>query len=332
MSAVCSARTYGEHSTAVGCSRESISPIQRPTEAACRWPNLESGTSMSRCASSMTARPSASASSRARLPELSPWRISQRASGHVGDMLRPVPRQVRRHAVGMTPLPPVPDPALAPALRARLVGAGYSASGVSALLGSVAERALARGEPAAARRRLRRDGSLETLVRLFLLADPVSPASAKGAFGDLVDERSLLRPDDEGGLRATIDIRPYGDDWYVVSDLRPPSGAAPLDPEAVVGIGSASVTLASTIPVATGNTGGGTALDLGTGPGVQALHLAASGAQVTGTDTSRRALQMAALTAALSDVALELVEGDLFEPVAGRRFDRIVANPPFVIG
>jgi hypothetical protein len=53
---------------------------------------------------------------------------------------------------------------------------------------------------------------------------------------------------------------------------------------------------------------------------------------VTATDTSERALQMAALTAALSSVEFELLAGDLFEPVAGRSFDQIVANPPFVIG
>jgi hypothetical protein len=74
------------------------------------------------------------------------------------------------------------------------------------------------------------------------------------------------------------------------------------------------------------------ALDLGVGCGVQALHLATSGATVTATDTSERALQMAALTAALSDESFELVAGDLFSPVAGRTFDQVVANPPFVIG
>jgi methylase of polypeptide subunit release factors len=75
------------------------------------------------------------------------------------------------------------------------------------------------------------------------------------------------------------------------------------------------------------------ALDLGTGCGVQSLHLAEHADRVVATDRSDRALAMAALTLALSDVeTVELRAGDLFSPVARDRFDLIVSNPPFVIG
>jgi len=76
----------------------------------------------------------------------------------------------------------------------------------------------------------------------------------------------------------------------------------------------------------------GDALDLGTGCGVQALHLSAHAARVTATDVSERALRFAATTAALNGLDWALLRGDLAAPVAGRRFDLVVSNPPFVAG
>src|SRR5690606_8439130 len=76
----------------------------------------------------------------------------------------------------------------------------------------------------------------------------------------------------------------------------------------------------------------GSALDLGTGCGVQALHLSTHAASVTATDVNPRALRFAATTAALSGQRWELRSGDLTAPVAGRTFDLVVSNPPFVVG
>ena len=53
---------------------------------------------------------------------------------------------------------------------------------------------------------------------------------------------------------------------------------------------------------------------------------------MTATDLSDRALRFAATTAALNGLSWELLAGDLLAPVAGRRFDLVVSNPPFVIG
>ncbi|MDQ1630885.1 MAG: hypothetical protein QOC80_857 [Frankiaceae bacterium] len=229
----------------------------------------------------------------------------------------------------MSSLPPVPSPLAADPLRAALEAAGYTASGVAELLGPVAERALSRGEPAAARLVVDTGGDLGVLVRLFLLAEPVAEVDAERALGGRGRASGVLVEEERGVVRAAVDIRPYGDGWWVASDLRSPLSDEPLDPETVVGIGAASVTLVTATPRVQA---GRTALDLGTGCGVQALHLAAAGLEVTATDSSPRALEMAALTAALSGVEFELVEGNLFEAVAGRSFDQIVANPPFVIG
>lgn len=83
-------------------------------------------------------------------------------------------------------------------------------------------------------------------------------------------------------------------------------------------------------------------LDLGTGSGAIALSIALERprAEVTATDISEAALQIAAENADRLQVGLQvglearkrvrLLAGDLFEPVAGERFDLIVSNPPYV--
>lgn len=74
-------------------------------------------------------------------------------------------------------------------------------------------------------------------------------------------------------------------------------------------------------------------LDLGTGSGAVALALAHERPtwRVTGTDASREALAVArANAAALGLTRVELLEGDWFTPLAGRTFDVIVSNPPYV--
>jgi release factor glutamine methyltransferase len=75
-------------------------------------------------------------------------------------------------------------------------------------------------------------------------------------------------------------------------------------------------------------------VDVGTGTGAIALALAARvpGASVTAIDLSRDALALAVENAALNglDERVELLQGDLLAPVAGRRFDLVASNPPYV--
>jgi len=75
-------------------------------------------------------------------------------------------------------------------------------------------------------------------------------------------------------------------------------------------------------------------VDVGTGTGAIALALAARlpAARVTAVDLSSGALALAAENAALNDLAdrVELLQGDLLAPVAGRRFDLVASNPPYV--
>ena len=74
-------------------------------------------------------------------------------------------------------------------------------------------------------------------------------------------------------------------------------------------------------------------LDLGTGCGVVAIVAASQFAeQVTATDLSGRAGLFARFNAWLNESPnVEVLTGDLFQPVAGRRFERILSNPPFYV-
>ena len=75
-------------------------------------------------------------------------------------------------------------------------------------------------------------------------------------------------------------------------------------------------------------------LDVGTGTGVAAIQAAVAGAQVTAVDVNPEAVRCARINALLNHVddRIDVRHGDLFEPVAGERFDVVVCNPPFFRG
>lgn len=143
-------------------------------------------------------------------------------------------------------------------------------------------------------------------------------------------------------VRSAVDLRPYATDssaeLYVASDLGAFQRPGVLRHDHVLGIGGASLTLVQSTPRRPVDT----ALDLGTGCGIQTFHLLAHARHVTATDISERALATARFNLILNAEALDvdpwdlparvsLERGSLLEPVADRRFDMVVSNPPFVI-
>jgi len=213
--------------------------------------------------------------------------------------------------------------------------AGYVADKVLAAIGDQGQLGLIRNHTLAADRALAgRDDGLATLIRLFVLqqwqpADQVVRVMAADALAEL----GLLIPDRDG-FRAAVDVRPFSDETdgltgWVVSDH-----AAELDtrnvpppPYHVLGVSPASISLGQITPVRPV----ARAMDLGTGSGIQSLHLARHAGCVVATDVNPRALTLAGLTFALNDAEVTLRSGSLYEPVADEEFDIIVTNPPFVI-
>jgi release factor glutamine methyltransferase len=74
-------------------------------------------------------------------------------------------------------------------------------------------------------------------------------------------------------------------------------------------------------------------LELCAGPAFAGVTAArAAGAELTTVDVSRRAQLNARLNGRLNGVRVRALRGDLLAPVAGERFDLILANPPYVPG
>ncbi len=219
-------------------------------------------------------------------------------------------------------------------LREALHRTDYTADTLLDVLGADAHAALGRYEPVPVRRATRDAGELGLLTRLFLLGDdcPAGEVAAVLAPVDLdhaVAAGLLVRDGD--AVRAALDLRPMdlgGGNVWVVSDLDAGMRPRTTAPDHVLGVGQASLSLLRGTPTAAS----GTVLDVGTGCGIQALHAAGYAESVTATDVNLRALDLAAATFALNEVAVDLRAGSWFEPVAGRAFDRVVANPPFVVG
>jgi hypothetical protein len=77
---------------------------------------------------------------------------------------------------------------------------------------------------------------------------------------------------------------------------------------------------------------GGRALDLCTGPGLQALHASGFAREVVAVEIDPFAAALARVNVELNGcadrVAVRL--GDLYAPVAGERFHTVIANPPYL--
>lgn len=227
-------------------------------------------------------------------------------------------------------------------LRERLLAADYTLEAVTDRIGSPGAAALARNTTVAAQDALgdARDPQA-ALCRLWLLQQDVPDADLRHALGDpyaLADAGLLVAGTEPGTWAASVELRPYATEasgrdpgfagWVCHDRLPTLDGRLdPARPDFVLGASPASTTLAQL----TLRDRVGSALDLGTGCGVQALHLARHADRVVATDLNPRALELAAITAALNDVELDLRLGSLYEPVAAETFDLVVTNPPYVM-
>src|SRR5215211_365142 len=214
------------------------------------------------------------------------------------------------------------------ALRVVLDDAGYTVDGLSSVLqaGDVAPSD-AREVPFF-RRRLPRGEPLTTLIELFHFGLAVDRADAMRAFDPVPLDRLVqtrLLTDSSRGVRARVALQPF-EKLLVVSDHLDERGYERRDH--VLDVTMPSLVLASVTvrrPVES-------ALDLGTGCGVQAFLAARHADRIVAVDVNQRALDYAAFGARLNGISnLELLFGDLYEPVAGELFDLILANPPYVV-
>lgn len=230
---------------------------------------------------------------------------------------------------------------LAAALGKTLRKLSFTSTSIKNYLGSDATQALYRGEPGAVLYKCsnpnqsRDDESMASLIQVFLLRQSVTKTVLEQLLGGdlarwLISSECFAPCGD--GFAVAFDIRPYelhGRDFLVISDRDAAVSRVVQDKDHVLGVGAASLSLLQATPC----TRVGSVLDLGTGSGVQALANAAFAKEVVATDVLPRALELAQATFEANEItSVALKEGPWFEPVAGRKFDRVIANPPFVVG
>jgi SAM-dependent methyltransferase len=171
---------------------------------------------------------------------------------------------------------------------------------------------------------------LDTLIRLFLIDVPCETDAVRKTFESLkieeLIEAGILGKSGNDMVEAGIKILPHRG-LYIAFD-RPGLLLTGLKENYVMGIGSSTLTLSNvTIRKHSLNT-----LDLGCGCGYHALLAASHSGIVYASDINERALDFTRFNAALNGFDnIECVCGSLFEPFAGKKFDLIISNPPFVI-
>jgi SAM-dependent methyltransferase len=177
--------------------------------------------------------------------------------------------------------------------------------------------------------------ALDMLIRLFMDVEIIDETTVRERLGDDATSAllttgllrdSVMKP---GGVLATALMYPVNG-VIIGSDLN-------VVPEATMGSLAADIVY----PAITHNTGTFLAtlptsacedfLELCAGTGVAALMSARAGGRAWAADITERATLFAQFNAQLNDLPnVTAVQGDLYEPVRGQTFDRIVAHPPYV--
>jgi hypothetical protein len=170
---------------------------------------------------------------------------------------------------------------------------------------------------------------LNTLVRLFRFGWEVESARTRSALAaDLLDsciECGLLEERDSK-FSSPVMLAPFGPLLIASDHARYVTSKDVSDAVLMI---NATTRLLSAFATRKPT---GSALELFSGNGAIGLTLAATCKSVVLTDLSKRARSLGVFSAALNGIRhAEYLQGNRFQPVEGRRFDLIVANPPFYI-
>ena len=181
---------------------------------------------------------------------------------------------------------------------------------------------------------LRRRTPLDQAIILFLLQGVLTGEELRELFDqparNLLRQVGVLAGDRQSKtVRARVSLYPV-EDRLVFTDHRfshHPWLRSRLPREPVMYLGGDSYALARAMlrrPLRG-------VLDVCCGSGVHAILAASNAERAVGVDLNPRAINFARLNALMNDAwNAVFMEGDLFGPVAGERFDLILANPPFV--
>jgi hypothetical protein len=177
--------------------------------------------------------------------------------------------------------------------------------------------------------RTREPDALNVLIRWFVIGEEVPQQAAKQVIPpdilQLLGDCGLLNSA-EGNFACPVMFAPFEQYWIATDTYSRLSRSVGEDDVLMV-----NTTTLILLNVAI-RTPCRTLLDLGTGCGVVAMVAGQFAEHVTGTDLTNRAGNFARFNAWLNEISnVEIVTGDLFQPVSERRFDRILSNPPFYV-
>ena len=173
-------------------------------------------------------------------------------------------------------------------------------------------------------------GDLEDLIRLFLLRVALPQARLQGLLGDdlvtvLIQLGVLVRRGDQWASRVDVFCV---EGLYIATDHRYMLLSEDrISENPVMYVGADSQGLVYTAPRYPAKQ----VLDLCCGSGIQGLVASRYAQQVTAVDLNPSAIRFARFNAQLNDIRnIQFHHGSLYAPVGARRFDTILANPPFV--
>lgn len=171
----------------------------------------------------------------------------------------------------------------------------------------------------------------DLLTRLFFLGVPIAAAEWQQAVPapvrDACDALGLVQQKDDSFLSTVALYQTYG--LYIASDrYRDPDGspAGNEDDFVYLAITENSQHFAELIPRDPCDE----MLDVGTGCGLAALSQAGVAAKVCGVDIASRSVEFARFNQHLNGIHnAEFFEGNVYDPIGRRTFDRIAAHPPY---
>jgi carbamoyltransferase len=179
--------------------------------------------------------------------------------------------------------------------------------------------------------------ALDLAMTLFLEGKPVARELVTSRLPNggpaLLEDFGLIEPDadDPSLCRATLGLYPLRG-LYLISDLTrvvaPPGDEEPADDVVFPATTGTTYEWLSCLPT----TPCENLLDIGAGTGVGALLGAAGYAgHAWALDITERATRMCEFNARLNGIEnVTILTGDLYEPVKGKTFDRIISHPPYV--
>lgn len=177
--------------------------------------------------------------------------------------------------------------------------------------------------------------AVDLLIRLLMDGEEVDAEQAADLLPESLrrawTELAFVRPSQPGRIQAQIALYPV-ESLYIASDRQKPTIRQKHEPVPEDIVYAAITRNTSRFLRLLPKTPCGRFLDLCSGTGIAAL-VAGSGyaAEAWSCDLGARCVLFAEFNCRLNGLGnVRVVHGDLYEPVAGLRFDRVVAHPPYV--